>query len=55
MGTLEGGNVNGQVGVAPYHDFDSKVSAEIKAQIDELNKQLEDGSLKTNVAPAKPS
>ncbi len=55
MGTLEGGNVNGHVGVAPYHDFDSKVSAEIKAQIDELNKQLEDGSLKTNVAPAKPS
>jgi basic membrane protein A and related proteins len=54
-GTIQGGNSVGDVGIAPYHDFDSKVPAEVKARIDEIRTQLEDGSLQTNVAPAKPS
>lgn len=54
-GKFTGGNVVGPVSLAPYHDFDSQVSADIKAKIDELKKGLEDGTIKTNVAPAKPS
>ncbi len=54
-GTIEGGNSLGKVGIAPYHDFDSKVPADVKAKIDEIRTQLEDGTLQTNVAAAKPS
>ncbi len=50
-----GGNFYGQGGLAPYHDLDSKVPADVKAKLDEITKGLTDGSLKTNVAPAKPS
>jgi basic membrane protein A len=48
------GNVYGQAGLAPYHDLDSKVPADVKAKIEEINKGLLDGSIKTNVAPTKP-
>ena len=54
-GTLKGGNNYGEVGLAPFHDLDSKVPAELKTKIEELRKQLLDGSLKTNVSPAKPA
>lgn len=54
-GSIKGGNFVGDVGLAPFHDFDSKVTPEIKTLIEDLTKQLEDGSLKTNVSPAKPS
>jgi basic membrane protein A len=50
-----GGDFVGQAGLAPYHDFDSKVPADVKAKIDELTKALQDGSLKTDVSPTKPS
>jgi basic membrane protein A len=50
----QGGDSVGKAGLAPYHDFDSKVPADVKAKIDEINKGLLDGSLKTNVTPAKP-
>ena len=54
-GSFKGGNVYGEVGLAPYHDLDSKVPADVKAKIDDIRKKLLDGSLKTNVAPVKPS
>ena len=54
-GTVEGGNSLGDVGIAPFHDFDSKVPADVKARVEEIRTQLEDGSLTTNVTPAKPS
>lgn len=54
-GTLQGGNFVGKVGLAPYHDFEDKIPAETKAKIEELRTQLEDGSLKTDVPPAKPA
>jgi basic membrane protein A and related proteins len=54
-GTIQGGNFNGEVGIAPFHELEDQVSDEIKARIEELRTQLEDGTLKTNVAPAKPS
>jgi len=35
------------VGVAPYHNFDSKFTADQKAKIDTIAKGLKDGSIKT--------
>ena len=49
-----GGNFYGLAGLAPYHDLDSKVPAEAKAKVAEIDKALKDGSLKTGVPPAKP-
>jgi basic membrane protein A len=54
-GKFKGGNFSGPVSLAPFHDLDSAVSKEIKAKLEEVNKGLLDGSIKTNVAPTKPS
>jgi len=54
-GTLKGGNFVGPVALAPFHDLDSAVTAEIKAKLAEIDKGLKDGSIKTNVPPSKPS
>jgi len=54
-GTFPKGNFQGTAGYAPYHDLDSKVPAEVKAKMTEIQKALTDGSLKTNVVPAKPA
>jgi basic membrane protein A len=53
-GAFVNGNVTGTAGYAPYHDLDSEVSAEIKAEMEAINAGLLDGSIKTNVPPAKP-
>ena len=53
-GTFKGGNINGDVGLAPYHNQASKVTADIQAKIDKLNADLKSGAVKTGVAPAKP-
>lgn len=51
-GTYKGGiNVigslaNGGVDIAPYHEFDGKVSAELKAEITQLKKDIIDGKIK---------
>ena len=37
----------GGVGVAPYHNFDSKLTSDQKAKIDTIAKGLQDGSIKT--------
>ena len=54
-GQFPSGNYMGQAGYAPFHDLDSKVPADVKAKMQEIDKALKDGSLKTGVAPAKPS
>jgi basic membrane protein A len=54
-GTLKGGNNFGEVGLAPFHDLESKVPADLKTKLDDIRKQLLDGTLKTNVTPAKPA
>ena len=54
-GSFKGGNNYGEVGLAPFHDQESAVPADLKAKIEDLRKQLLDGSLKTGVSPAKPS
>jgi basic membrane protein A len=51
-GTSKGGMVtatlkNGGVGLAPFHDWDSKIPADVKAKIDEAKAGLIAGTLKT--------
>ena len=53
-GSIKGGNAFGAAGYAPFHYLDSKVSAEIKAEMEKINAGLLDGSIKTNVPPVKP-
>jgi basic membrane protein A len=40
---------NNGVGIAPYHDYDSKVSQATKSKIEDIRKRLADGSLSTGV------
>jgi basic membrane protein A len=40
---------NDGIGLAPYHEWDSKISADIKAKIADIAAKLKDGSLKTGV------
>ena len=49
-----GGNYVGAVGLAPYHEFEDKIPAEVKAKIEEIDQALKDGTLETGVPPAKP-
>lgn len=53
-GTFVGGNVFGDAGYAPFHDLESEVPAEVKAELEKINTGLLDGSIKTNVPPVKP-
>ena len=46
-GTVKGGNYFGGAGLAPFHDFDSKIDQAIKDKLAEIDKGLKDGSLKT--------
>lgn len=50
-GSFPSGNFVGDVGLAPFHDFDATVSDDIKAQLDEINTALQDGSLETGYVP----
>ena len=40
---------NDGVGLAPYHDFDSKISADVKAKIADVQAKLKAGSITTGV------
>jgi basic membrane protein A len=44
----------GPAGFAPYHDLDSVVPADVKTLMNQIAAALLDGSLLTNVPPAKP-
>ena len=51
-GTFKGGTnvvgtlANGGVGLAPYHNFDGQVSAELKAEIEALKADIISGKIK---------
>ena len=49
LGTL----ANNGVSLAPYHDFDSKVPADLKAEIDKLKTDISSGAI-TVTSPAQP-
>jgi basic membrane protein A len=53
-GSFKGGNNLGEVGLAPFHDQEAKVSAEVKARLDQLTADLKSGKVQTGVPPAKP-
>ena len=42
VGTL----ANGGVGLSPYHDFDSQIPAELKAEVDQLSADIASGAIK---------
>ena len=42
---------NGGVGLAPFHDWDSKVPEEVKDKIKEATDGLKSGTLKTGYKP----
>jgi basic membrane protein A len=46
-GKFPGGNYYGAAGLAPYHDFDSKIPADVKSEIERVDKGLKDGSIST--------
>ena len=48
-GSIAGGNFFGDVGLAPYHDFDSKIDAAIKDKVAALTPQVLDGTVPTGV------
>lgn len=48
-GSFKGGNFVGQVGLAPFHDFESKVPQAVKDKLTEIDKGLKEGTIKTNV------
>jgi basic membrane protein A len=41
------GNQFGETGLAPFHDFDSAVPADVKSKLDEIDAGLRDGSIST--------
>lgn len=46
---MKAGNFTGEAGLAPYHDFDSKLPADVKTKVAGVVKGLQDGSIKTGV------
>jgi basic membrane protein A len=53
-GKFPSGNYVGDAGYAPYHDVDSEVPADVKAEMDKIQAGLLDGSIVTSVPPEKP-
>jgi basic membrane protein A len=54
-GSFQPGLFTGEVALAPYHDLDGQVSADVKARLAEIQLGLTDGALKTGVAAVKPA
>lgn len=46
-GSFKGGNVLGEVGMAPYHDLDSKVPADVKRRMEQLLADVKAGKVET--------
>ena len=46
-GSFKGGNVIGDVGLAPYHDLDPKVPADVKTKITQITGDVTSGKVKT--------
>lgn len=50
-GNFPAGNFFGDVGLAPFHDFDSEISDDVKGQMDEITVGVLDGSIPTGYNP----
>ena len=44
-GSIKGGNFSGDTGLAPFHDFDSKIPADVKTKVADIVKQLEEDKI----------
>jgi basic membrane protein A and related proteins len=53
-GSLQPGLVTGDVGLAPFHDLDAQVSTETKTRLAEIKRGLDEGTIKSGVAMARP-
>ena len=54
-GGLHVGNLrNGEIGIAPFHELDSLVSAEVKAELEEVTQEIINGEISTNGQPVNP-
>ena len=51
-GEFPGGNYLGDVGLAPFHDFDNVVTDEMRATLEEVLAGLNDGSIATGYPPS---
>lgn len=50
-GSFPKGNYFGEVGLAPFHDFESEIPAEVQTQLEEIDAGLRDGSIETGYQP----
>jgi basic membrane protein A len=50
-GALTANIQNGGVGLAPYHDWDSKIPADVKTKIQEATDGLKNGTITTGYTP----
>jgi basic membrane protein A len=50
-GSFPAGNFVGEVGLAPFHDFEDTIPQEVKDKIAEADAALRDGSLETGYVP----
>jgi basic membrane protein A len=50
-GSFLGDLANGGVGLAPFHDFDAEISAELKAEVLQLLQDIKDGVVKADFTP----
>jgi basic membrane protein A len=48
-GNFQGGNITGPVGLAPYHDLEGQVPSAVKSKMEEIDKGLKEGTIKTGV------
>lgn len=48
------GNFYGEVGIAPFHELENEIPAEVRTALEEIKTGLLDGSIKTDVPPEKP-
>jgi basic membrane protein A len=50
-GNFPGGNFIGEVGLAPFHDFEDQIPQEVKDKLAEIDAGLLDGSISTGYNP----
>jgi basic membrane protein A len=50
-GRFPSGNYFGEVGLAPFHDFERKIPNDVKDKLAEIDAGLKDGSISTGYAP----
>lgn len=50
-GSIKGGNYFGEVGLAPYHDFDAKIPADVKTKITQIIADVKSGKTPTGYKP----